>query len=65
MKPREFRELSAEELAVKVRESAHELAGLRLKHRSGVAVEKAGRMRQMRRDIARMLTIAAEREKQA
>ncbi len=65
MKPRDLRELSAEELAVKLREAEHELASLRLRHASGVAVEKAGRLRGMRRNVARMMTVKAEREKQA
>jgi ribosomal protein L29 len=65
MKPRDLRELSAAELDARSRETSRELAGLRLKHRSGVAVEKAVRIRHMRRDMARMKTIAAEREKLA
>ncbi len=65
MKPRDIRELSDTELDARVRETQRELAGLRLKHRSGVAVEKAVQMRHMRRDIARMKTIAAERERLA
>ena len=65
MKPRDIRELSDAELAARIRETEQELVGLRLKHRSGVAVEKAVQMRHMRRDIARMKTIAAERERLA
>ena len=65
MKPRDIRELSDAELAERIRETEQELVGLRLKHRSGVAVEKAVQMRHMRRDIARMKTIAAERERLA
>ena len=41
MKPRDLRELSDTELETRIRETARELAALRLKHRSGVAVEKA------------------------
>lgn len=65
MKPRDLRELSDTELETRIRETARELAALRLKHRSGVAVEKAVQLRHMRRDIARMKTIATEREKLA
>ena len=65
MKPRDIRELSDAELAARIRETEQEPVGLRLKHRSGVAVEKAVQMRHMRRDIARMKTIAAERERLA
>lgn len=62
MKPRDLRELSADELASKIRETSREVANLRLKNRSGVAVEKAVQIRYLRRDVARMQTIAAERE---
>ena len=61
MKTNEIRELGADELAAKIREARKELAGLRLKHASGGEVEKPGRMRLMRREIARMLTIQAEK----
>ena len=61
MKTNEIRELGADELAAKIRETRKELADLRLKHASGGEVEKPGRMRLMRREIARMLTIQAEK----
>ena len=61
MKTNEIRELGADELAAKIREARKELADLKLKHASGGAVEKPGRMRLMRREIARMLTIQAEK----
>ena len=60
MKTNEIRELGADELAAKIREARKELADLKLKHASGGDVEKPGRMRLMRREIARMLTIQAE-----
>ena len=63
MKAKELRELSAEELAQKIRETSREIASLRLRKLSGVAVENYGKIRGMRRDGARMLTIQAEREK--
>lgn len=63
MKAKELREMGADELAQKVRETQKEVASMRLKRASGVAVEKYGKIRGMRRDIARMLTIATEREK--
>ena len=65
MKTNEIRELGADELAAKIREVRKELADLKLKHASGGDVEKPGRMRQMRREIARMLTIQAEKAKEA
>ncbi len=61
MKTNELRELGADELAAKIREARKELADLKLKHASGGDVEKPGRMRLMRREIARMLTIQAEK----
>lgn len=65
MKPRDIRELSDAELAARIRETEHELVGLRLKHRSGVAGGKPVELRHLRRDIARMKTIAVERERLA
>ena len=61
MKTNEIRELGADELAAKISETRKELADLKLKHKSGGDVEKPGRMRMMRREIARMLTIQAEK----
>jgi large subunit ribosomal protein L29 len=57
MKARELRELGTEELDVRIREKAKELADMRLKHKSGVVVEKPVRMRGMRKEIARMKTV--------
>ena len=65
MKTNEMRELGSDELAAKIREARKELADLKLKHASGGDIEKPGRMRQMRREIARMLTIQAEKAKEA
>ena len=65
MKTNEMRELGADELAAKIREARKELADLKLKHASGGDVEKPGRMRQMRRESARMLTIQAEKATEA
>lgn len=63
MKTKDIRELSAEELAQKIRETRHEVSTMRMRRASGVSVENYGKIRGLRRDIARMLTIAAEREK--
>ena len=62
MKARDLRELGADELAQKLRETSRELAGLRIKSGSGSGAEKPVRMRALRRDVARMLTVARERE---
>lgn len=61
MKPNELRELGAEELEQRIREKVKELADMRLKHKSGTAVDKPVRMRSMRREVARMKTVQNER----
>ena len=60
MKAKELRELGADELAAKIREAKAALVDMRIRHASKAEVEKPGRMREMRRDIARMLTIQNE-----
>ena len=65
MKTNELKELGADELAAKVREVRKELADLKLKHASKVDVEKPARMRFMRREIARMLTVQNMAKKEA
>ena len=64
MKTTELKELGAEELAAKIAEARKELFGLKLKLASKAEVEKPVRMRALRRDIARMLTVqnAAKKE---
>ena len=63
MKTTELKELDAEALAAKIAETRKELAGLKLKLASKAEVEKPVRMRGMRRNIARMLTVqAAQKE---
>ncbi len=60
MKSKEIRELSAEELDKKLREMRDELLGLNV--RKGTSqVENTGRIRQLRRDIARFETIKAQK----
>ena len=63
MQARDISELSDEELAQKIRETSREVASLRMRKLSGVAVENYGKIRGMRRDVARMRTIATQREK--
>ena len=62
MKVQALRELSAAEVSQKLRETSRELRDLRLKHASGNAAEKPVRIRSLRRDVARMLTVLRERE---
>ena len=65
MKTNELKELGADEFAAKIREVRKELADLKLKHASKVDVEKPARMRFMRREIARMLTVQNMAKKEA
>ncbi len=61
MKAKELRELGADELAQKIRETKDEVAKMRMRRNSGVVIEGYGKIRGKRRDIARMLTIQSER----
>ena len=63
MKTTELKELGAEELAAKIAEARKERADLKLRLASKPEVETPVRMRGMRRNIARMLTVqAAQKE---
>jgi len=61
MKPRELRDLSVEELAAKQKEFCEEEFKLRFKHATG-QLEKTARIRNLRREIARVKTIIREKE---
>ena len=61
MKVKEFRSLSADELLQKEKTFKKELFDLNYQRRMG-QVEKPGRFRNIKRDIARILTILKERE---
>ena len=65
MKTKELKELGAEELAAKIRETRKELADLKLKLASKVEVETPVRIRTLRREIARMLTVQNQAKKEA
>jgi ribosomal protein L29 len=58
MKARDIQNLSADELAQRIRETTAELGELRLKNKSSSSVDKPIRIRHLRRDVARMKTIA-------
>ena len=62
MKARDLRELGATELDQRIREMSQELNDTRIKHKSGAGVDKPVRMRTMRHEIARMMTVKAQRE---
>ena len=62
MKAAQFREQTVDELKDKERELAEQLFALRLQQVSG-QIEKPAKLRLVRRDLARVLTVL--REKQA
>jgi large subunit ribosomal protein L29 len=64
MKAREIRDLTSEELEQRCEETRKELFNLRLQQAAG-QIEKATRMRHLRRDIARMQTILREKKQKA
>ena len=61
MKINELRKLSDKELQDKVIESKKELFDLRLKQSTG-SLEKPSKIRELRKNVARMQTILKERE---
>ena len=62
MKARELRELTDEELVQRGRDAEKELFGLRMQQATA-QIEKPSRIRELRRDIARIQTLAAERRR--
>ncbi|MCL5967529.1 MAG: 50S ribosomal protein L29 [Firmicutes bacterium] len=64
MKPREIRELSEPELNDKLRELKAELFNLRFQGAT-MQLENPMRIRQVRKDIARVLTIMSEMRRAA
>ena len=61
MKVKELRKLKDEELTSKIKESKKELFELRLKQSTG-NLDKPSKVHELRKDVARMLTILRERE---
>ncbi|HWA86727.1 MAG TPA: 50S ribosomal protein L29 [Opitutus sp.] len=64
MTAKEIRELAPAEIATKLRETREQLLQLRLRKQTG-QVEKTHELRTLRKDIARMETIATEKSKKA
>ena len=60
MKASETHNLKDDELIERLRQAREEQFGLRLQHATG-ELENTARIGEMRRDIARMLTVAKER----
>lgn len=63
MKVSEIRKLKNEEIETKVKETKKELLNLRIKNATG-SLEKPSKIREMKKDVARMLTVLKERETQ-
>jgi large subunit ribosomal protein L29 len=61
MKPKEIRELTDAEAQAKLRDLQQELFNLRLQQQTA-RLERPSRMREVRRDIARIRTILRERQ---
>jgi len=61
VKPREMRELDEDGLREHIRTQRREIFGLRFSHATGELDNTAG-MRAAKRDLARALTIARQRE---
>ena len=64
VKTNELRELTTEDLKVKVSEAKEELFNLRMSQASG-NLEKPSRIRELRKLVARIKTILKEREKES
>jgi ribosomal protein L29 len=60
VKARDLQQLAADELGQRIRETAAELAELRLKNKSAGGVDKPVRIRHLRREVARMKTLYIE-----
>ena len=61
MKVKEIRELTTEEIISKIAESKEEISNLRMQQATG-NLEKPSRIHELRKDVARMKTILAERK---
>jgi large subunit ribosomal protein L29 len=64
MTSKEIRDLSPDEISTKLRETREELLQLRLRKQTG-QVEKTDKLRTLRKDIARLLTIQNQKKSAA
>lgn len=62
MKAKELVELADEELSIRLKQSREELFNLRFQHAAG-QLENTSRLRQVRQDIARIMTVQSARER--
>ncbi len=61
MKVKELRDLTTEQINVKIEETKEEIFNLRMQQATG-NLEKPSRLKELRKDVARMKTILAERK---
>ena len=62
MKAKEIVELADEELTLRLKQSREELFNLRFQHAAG-QLENTSRLRQVRQDIAKIMTVQSARER--
>ena len=63
MKATEARELDVEELERRVAETRRELFNLRFQHATG-QLENTGQLKEVRRNIARLLTVLKQKQRE-
>jgi large subunit ribosomal protein L29 len=64
VRARDIRDLRVEELDIRLNEARKELFNLHFQSATG-ALENAARVREVKRDIARILTVQSQRAKEA
>jgi large subunit ribosomal protein L29 len=62
LKSKELVELADEELTLRLKQSREELFNLRFQHAAG-QLENTSRLRQVRQDIAKLITVQTARER--
>ena len=62
MKAKELIELADDELTLRLQQSREELFNLRFQHAAG-QLDNTSRLRQVRQDIARIMTVQSARER--
>ncbi len=65
MKPHELREISVEELNIRVKENTESLQKMRFNRAVAGQVENPARFKMLRRELARLRTILAEKQRSA
>jgi large subunit ribosomal protein L29 len=63
VKPAEVRELDVEELQRRVAETRRELFNLRFQHATG-QLENTGQLKEVRKNIARLLTVLNQKQRE-